>query len=205
MTTDKRINKLRCAMLEAKAALSNGLQQDAANGPSAEPQSLLNMSQYFGVEDAKGLAMVNEEFLKQYWSPNRSIHIGNLERALVEMRQQMDYVKETNGHIGRERNDLQQQLAASEASRKKLETKLQYAEDAAAKGELARQTAAGMEMEINELKESRKELERALKQTFGEYLNEDYADVSDGRAVGEFTAADLRRAVKALAKPSPQQ
>lgn len=52
---------------------------------------------------------------------------------------------------------------------------------------------------------SRKELVEVLNQTFGEYLNEDYSDIPDGKAVGEFTASDLRRAVKALAKPSTQE
>ncbi len=37
-----------------------------------------------------------------------------------------------------------------------------------------------------------------LKQTFGEYLEEDYSNVPDGRVIGEFTASDLKKAAKAL-------
>jgi hypothetical protein len=47
------------------------------------------------------------------------------------------------------------------------------------------------------LKARNERLEKVLIQTFGEYLEEDYSDIPDGRAVGEFSAADLRE-VKAV-------
>lgn len=48
---------------------------------------------------------------------------------------------------------------------KELETKLLYAEDAASKGDLARQQAGGMELEIKELRERLDAAEKELEQT----------------------------------------
>lgn len=49
-------------------------------------------------------------------------------------------------------NDFESEIA-------KLETKLAYAEDAAEKGDLARQKAGGMELELKELREDKDRLD----------------------------------------------
>lgn len=55
-------------------------------------------------------------------------------------------------------DSLRARLAEVEKELAELKTKLAYAEDAAAKGDLARQCAGGMELEIKELKESNAKL-----------------------------------------------
>ena len=116
---------------------------------------------------------------QELYSPNHSIHIGNLKKALAEARDELEKVK---FNLERLQSTLQRPFTASELSVEVnrsllLEAELEqvkrerdYAVDAANKGDLARQNAGGMELQIEELQHqlsaseaSRKELMEALK------------------------------------------
>jgi hypothetical protein len=99
-----------------------------------------------------------------------------------------------------------QRIQSLEEENKALKTKLAYAEDAAAKGDLARQNAGGMEMRIGELEEENKRLREALEpvvaswKRHGPRIIESRGGLEDNR-VSEVNGA-IDNAAKALTKPT---
>jgi hypothetical protein len=79
-----------------------------------------------------------------------------------------------------------------------LRTKLTYAEDAASKGDLARQNASGMEIRIKELEDENKELREALEGMMkGQVIEDGAVTVRSGPH-----PEDILRAHKVLTKPT---
>lgn len=95
----------------------------------------------------------------------REAEIEELRVENARLREKLDYVIQALAPLVVDNNRPVEALARHVVDQLiKMERKLVYAEDAAAKGDLARQTAGGMEMEIAELKERLAEAERLLRE-----------------------------------------